>query len=302
MQETNELNALLSLIDDPDSEVYESVVGKLMGYGKPIIPNLENLWENQPDEHIQERIQIIIKKLRLIELGRELKKWKAEGCTHLLDGALLAAKYDQPDLNRESFFESVEQLKKNIWLELNNFLTPLEQAKVLKNIIYDFFGLKGSLLPNCEEDEYFIQKVIETKQGNTITNGILYHALCQQLGIKTSLLHLPNTYMVAFYSTGLLYEPKYPPIREAIQFYVEPGTGKPFSQYNADNYFRSFRLEPTANFFTPLTNEYCVLHLLYQTAKFYERKKNDPIKSAEILSLADQLEYYNPSEENNLST
>ncbi len=302
MQDTKELNALLSLIDDPDSEVYESVVGKLMAYGQPIIPNLEHLWENQPDENVQERIQIIIRKLRLMELGLELKRWKAEGCTNLLDGALLAAKYDQPDLCKETFFETIETLKKNIWLELNNFLTPLEQAKVLKKIIYDFFGLKGSLLPNCEEDEYFIQKVIETKQGNTITNGILYHALCQQLGIKTSLLHLPNTYMLAFYSTGLLYEPKYPPIREAIQFYVEPGSGKPFSQYDVDIYFKRFRLEPTADFFTPLTNEFCILHLLYQTSKFYERKKNDPVRAAEIISLADQLEYYNPAEENNLSS
>jgi hypothetical protein len=302
MRETNELNALLSLIDDPDAEVYESVVGKLMDYGEPIIPNLEHLWENQPDEHIQERIQIIIRKLQLSEVGGELKKWKEAGCTHLLDGALLVAKYDQPYLNKENFVESIETLKKNIWLELNNFLTPLEQAKVLKKVIYEFFGLKGSLLPNSEEDEFFIQKVIQTKQGNTITNGILYHALCQELGIKTSLLHFPNTYMLAFYSSGLLYEPKYPPIREAIQFYVEPGTGKPYSQYNVDNYFKELKVEPTAKFFTPLTNELCILHLLHQTSRYYECKKNDPERAAEIISLADQLEYYNPTNENNLSS
>ena len=77
MQETKELNALLSLIDDPDTEVYESVSGKLMDYGKPIIPNLEHLWENQPDERVQERIEFIIKRLQLAELSNDFKNFKA---------------------------------------------------------------------------------------------------------------------------------------------------------------------------------------------------------------------------------
>ena len=45
MQETKELNALFTLIDDPDEVVYTTVTEKLVGYGKPVIPNLEHLWK-----------------------------------------------------------------------------------------------------------------------------------------------------------------------------------------------------------------------------------------------------------------
>ena len=45
MQTTREINALFTLIDDPDEEVYSTVSEKLIAYGKGIIPNLEHLWE-----------------------------------------------------------------------------------------------------------------------------------------------------------------------------------------------------------------------------------------------------------------
>lgn len=294
MQVTNELNALLSLIDDPDSEVYESVSGKLMGYGRPIIPDLENLWENQPDEKVQERIQFIIRRLQIREIGVDLKEWKKAGCADLLEGALLVAKYDQPDLCLDSLRNEVELLKKNIWLELNNFLTPLEQAKVMKNMVYEFFDLKGTQLMNTQVNDFFLHHVIQKKQGNTLTNGLLYHLLCQQLNIKTSLLFFPNTYMLAFYSTGLLYEPKYPPVRESIQFYVEPATGQPYTQHDVDIYFKRSKLEPTVNYFTPLSHENIIVRLLLETAKCYQEKNNDPIKAADLTSLADQIKLYNP--------
>ena len=43
------------LIDDPDTEVFDTVSNRIVSYGRHIIPNLEQLWENTPDETIQEK-------------------------------------------------------------------------------------------------------------------------------------------------------------------------------------------------------------------------------------------------------
>ena len=59
MQETKELNALFTLIDDPDEEVYTTVSSKIIGYGKGIIPNLENLWETTVSAEVQERVEML---------------------------------------------------------------------------------------------------------------------------------------------------------------------------------------------------------------------------------------------------
>ena len=60
MEENKELSALFHLIDDPDEEVFGAVSNRIIDYGKGIIPNLENLWENTISEGIQERIELLI--------------------------------------------------------------------------------------------------------------------------------------------------------------------------------------------------------------------------------------------------
>ena len=57
MQENKEISALFHLIDDPDEEVFSSVSERIVSIGRAIIPNLEHLWENTPDESIQGRIK-----------------------------------------------------------------------------------------------------------------------------------------------------------------------------------------------------------------------------------------------------
>ena len=37
----------------------------------------------------------------------------------------------------------LEKIRRNIWLELNNYLTPLEQANVLRNILFSYYQILG---------------------------------------------------------------------------------------------------------------------------------------------------------------
>ncbi|HET7818190.1 MAG TPA: hypothetical protein VFL70_02680 [Bacteroidia bacterium] len=52
-----ELNALLSLLDDPDKNVYQHVREKLLSIGNEAIPALENVWENSFDVTMQTRLK-----------------------------------------------------------------------------------------------------------------------------------------------------------------------------------------------------------------------------------------------------
>jgi hypothetical protein len=72
MQQTRELNALFTLIDDPDVEVYSHVSERIVDFGKAIIPNLENLWENTLSEEVQERISNLIHRLNFTDLKNDL--------------------------------------------------------------------------------------------------------------------------------------------------------------------------------------------------------------------------------------
>src|SRR5215213_10665567 len=108
MEQTNEISALLNLIDDPDEEVFGAVSNRIIDFGKPIIPNLEHLWENTPDEQIQERIELIIHRLHFTDLTEDFRQWNLAGHHDLLVGALLVSKFQYPDISSGATLVEVE--------------------------------------------------------------------------------------------------------------------------------------------------------------------------------------------------
>ncbi len=138
MQENKEIKALLHLIDDPDEEVYNTVSDRIIAFGKGIIPNLEHLWEHTSDETIQERIELMIHKLHFKDLTADFDHWKS-GNNELLQGALLTARYHYPEIQTIQTLQEIEKIRRNVWLELNNYLTPLEQVNVMSSILYNYY-------------------------------------------------------------------------------------------------------------------------------------------------------------------
>ena len=158
MEENKEISALFHLIDDPDEEVFGAVSNRIIDYGKGIIPNLEHLWENTISEGIQERIELLIHRLHYRDLTEEFVEWNKNTHQDLLNGAIMVARFQYPDLGPAQVFQEVEKLRRNIWLELNSYLTPLEQVNVLTSILYNYFNLRGGEV-NYQAADEFLQPV-----------------------------------------------------------------------------------------------------------------------------------------------
>lgn len=288
MLETRELNALFTLIDDPDEEVYSSVSEKIVGYGKGIIPNLENLWETSISEDVQERIEMLIHKLHFTDLTTDFKEWRDSAYHDLLFGALLVCKFQYPDLHTTPILQEIEKIRRNVWLELNSFLTPLEQANVLSSIIYNYYNLKGVEVNYLNPDEFFVHKVIESKKGNTIANGILYQVMCELLDIPVRVINIPKQFILAFFHTD--YDPaKHKDPQQKIHFYIDVLNGGIFTNKEVDSYFKRISVHPAASFFKPLTHKRIIQMLMEELAKCFE-SPSAGYKKEELLHLAALLD------------
>ena len=109
LPKTEEIKALFSLIDDPDEEVFSTIADRLLDYGSPIIPDLENLWENTLDESTLERIERMIYKLRLKDIQQQLIEWSTQPKPSLFEGALILVKYQYPELALDPFKTSIRK-------------------------------------------------------------------------------------------------------------------------------------------------------------------------------------------------
>jgi len=93
----NELNALISLLDDPDEKIFGEIRGKLISFGDHIIPHLETAWESSFDHLLQNRIENIIHHLQFATIKKELTNWKNSD-RDIIDGAIIVSKYQYPDI------------------------------------------------------------------------------------------------------------------------------------------------------------------------------------------------------------
>ena len=289
MQETKELNALFTLIDDPDEVVYTTVPEKLVGYGNPVIPTLEHLWETTPNETIQERIEMIIHRLHFTDLQNDLTEWVNSPCPDLLFGALLVAKFQYPDLQIAPVLQDVERIRRNVWLELNSFLTPLEQANVLSSIIYNYYHLKGIELKYDNPDDFFLHKVLESKKGNAIANSIIYQVICEKLDVNAAIISIPKQSIIAFFHSDTDFSDPNIQYRDQIHFFVDATNGQAYAHNDIETYLKRVGADPDPKYFKPLSHQAIIRNLIKAISKCF-CKDEVAYKKQELMQLVELIE------------
>ena len=288
MEQTKEISALLNLIDDPDEEVFGAVSNKIIGFGRTIIPNLEHLWETTPDEQIQERIELIIHRLHYTDLTDDFRQWSLAGHHDLLVGSLLVSKFQYPELTTSAVLLEVEKIRRNIWLELNNYLTPLEQIRIVTGILYSYYSLKGIETAYTDINDFLIHKVVESKRGNQVSNGVFYLILCELLDIPVKAIGVPKQFVLAYFKPGYSNEATNDHLNK-IEFFIDPTSGMVFTHKDIENYFKRISVPPVDAYFKPLSNKRVIQHLLEEASKCFDSEKQ-AYKKEELFNLAKLLD------------
>jgi regulator of sirC expression with transglutaminase-like and TPR domain len=285
----NEVHALISLLDDPDEQVYSHIKEKLLSMGADVIPVLESAWENSFDSLLQQRIEGIIHRIQFDNMRRSLREWSLPEQQNLLTGALLVARYQYPDLDEAHIRRHIEQIKQDIWLELNNNLTPLEKVRVINHILFDVHGFSANTTNYHAPQNSYINNVLESKKGNPVSLSIIYAVIAQDLRIPIYGVNLPEHFILAYVdnSPGFSLDADN---TDRVLFYINPfSRGAPVNKKEIDAFLRQQRLEPKAEFFTPCSNLMIVRRLLNNLIMSYE-KLGYPTKVDELRQLRDALD------------
>ena len=288
MQENKEISALFQLIDDPDEEVFDTVSERIVSLGRAIIPNLENLWENTLSEEVQVRIELLIHKLHFRDLTEDLIAWK-DGSNDLLQGALLVARYQFPEMLSTPTLQEIEKIRRNIWLELNSYLTPLEQVNVITGILYNYFKLKGAEVSYSIPEDFFINKVLEGKKGNAIMNGIIYIIVCQLLDLPVKAINIPKQFILGYFDIDYNYPGPAGRIGTKINFYIDPLNGQIYSHKDVENYFKRISVPPTPSYFKQMSNKRIIQYLMEELSKCFDDDKSR-YKQKDLIYLASLID------------
>ena len=130
--------ALIALLEDPDERIYLVVSQVIRREGFAIIDRLLEAENNlKLSELHRGRAAEIARTIQIDEVRKELSTWKESSEKDLLQAILSLTKIHDTALDEAQVIQSMEVLRKDVWLELNDHQTAFEQVKVLNHVFFN---------------------------------------------------------------------------------------------------------------------------------------------------------------------
>ncbi len=258
-----EIQALLQLLDDPNVVVNQTVSTRILEQGPTILPDLEAAWEGSMDPMHQDRIINLIQEIQTQYNHNQLQKWVRTEQNDLMKGVFLISRYQYPDLEMKELEISLDRIKKDVWLELNNNLTALEKVRILNHIIYDVHGFTKNTKNFYSPQNSFINQVLETGKGNPISLALVYSIIAQRLNLPIFGVNLPKNFILAYKDVL---------VPEDILFYINPyNRGAVLGRREIEYFLKQQKIEPQESHFRPCSNLDILVRVLQNLINAYHK-------------------------------
>ena len=183
---------------------------------------------------------------------------------------MLVANYQYPDLNLPFLTRRFEQYYHEAWAEFQGEMSPMEQIKVLNDIMYNKLKFRPNSKNFHAPSNGMINVVLESKRGNPLSLCVIYLLIAQRLKMPVYGVNLPNLFIVTYKT-------------EETQFYVNVfNNGIIFTKEDIDNYLEQLNLSENEIYYQPCSNIDMVTRALRNLASSFEKlgeyKKSDDVK------------------------
>jgi hypothetical protein len=285
-----ELTALITLLDDPDEEVYRHVTDRLISMGTSVIPSLEEAWERTFDPNLHYRLEELIHLIQFETLLKEVHDWASSEAPDLLQGALLISRYQYPDLDTIAVTNKIERISKEIWLEMNYNLTPLEQVNVFNHVVFTLNSFTGNTSNIHDPQNSYLNILLETKKGNPVSLSVLYLILASRIKMPVYGINLPQHFVLSFHKDLITDSDSQQKIKSGILFYVNPfNKGIIFSRDDITLFLKKLSITPKQSHYLPCNNRDIIVALTNSLIHSYELagvgdKVNELMRLKEVIT------------------
>jgi len=181
MKLDSELLSITVLMDDSDNSVREAVIERLIARGEEALSVLEQfVAENQ--RNISAYQQLITEVKERIAFNKFLNYLNSKDHS-LIDGLVLLTKCVDLQWDESNFLFLVSEMSDDIIKEFSDDNTDFEKLNIFNYCFFKRFGFNISLTDTSEEWRE-IDKVLEKRDGSSITVSIIYFLLARSVGVE----------------------------------------------------------------------------------------------------------------------
>lgn len=285
MESNNEIKALLSLLDDPDPIVFNSVRAKLMSYGKQIVPNLEQYWQQLPNEQAFDRMEQIMHDVFFEEVQISLQQWVEQDAKSLKEVFEFLCYYRFQNVKIDDVRANIKNMYQSAWLEITSYLSPVEQLNVLSGVVHSMYKLRLADDKKNSANYYFLNYLLSSKLGNIHSLAAIYLILAELLDIPIKAINLTGQVMLGYFDEVYSFMKPQGPPEVKLLFYIDPANGMLYTHQDVDAYLKKMNLEHHPSFEQPLSNKEVITRYLEAILSSYESNELINDKEKEILKL-----------------
>ena len=273
------------MVDEPDDKVYLSLKNQVLSYKEDALPTIEYAWMAATDLLVVSRLEELIEEINFRMVYNRLSTWVAEGSKELIKAMFLINRLVHSSFKENLYQPNIEHLYKDAWLEMNDNLTALEKTKVLNHIFFTVHQYKSNYDSNSNIQDFFISHLLDTKEGNPTSMGILYLSIAQYLKLPVFGVNLPGHLILTYLDDRHFLKRDDTYTRDDVLFYINPfNSGAVFTESEIDLYIKQVHLNTKEHYFLPTSNHQIIKRYLRELQKAYLRENNEQ-KSSNINKL-----------------
>jgi len=271
----NEISALVSLLDESDESILNHVQDKIVSLGDQALHFLESLWnEKETTPVVLDRVEVLIHKIKLNTFDLDIRHWVDDESADLLDGVFVINKIHYPEVDSIRIRETLESIKHNIWLELNDRLTSFEKVKILNHFFFEEEKFCPNRVDYHSPDNSMISKVIESRKGNPLTLAILYLHIARRLEMPVYGINTPNHFLLAWVNEP---DPNDPFAEDEdsnpdVLFYINPfSKGAILQKEGIDSFLNHNGVQKDKSFYLPCDEMAIIKRMLNNLKNSYQK-------------------------------
>lgn len=220
--ENSETKALIRLLDDPDEAVFKNVWSRLVTLGEPVIPLLEASLGLEGNALLDHRIQQLITEIQNVEFYNGFENWvQSEEKQALIYGLHYVNQLYYSDTNFKQFKARFDELRRAVWLEMNDNLTGFEAIKTLNYFVFELNAMHVETKQSGKKSSQFVDSLFLNKEASPFPFIGMYTVLAQSLQLPVYPVYLPGL-LVMSYENAEVAIAAYGDDASEILFYINP--------------------------------------------------------------------------------
>ncbi len=281
---------MVSLLDDPDPGIHLRVQQDLDALGVHAVAQLEELWIQAEEVKERRSLEKVIHRLQWNNIQCHLTAWLEGDRSDLLSALCIIARYQYPNLDEQAVRQTLQAIRIEVWMGLNEQMTALEQVRHLNFVLFRVHKFRGNTDEYLNPNNNFINKVLETRKGNPLMIGLVYMLIAQKLDLPIYGVNLPQHFVLAYLEQGSYSgQNKSEDFQQESYrrplFYINAfNMGSVFGKRDLDQFLRMVHVEPKDQFYRACTNTEILLRLCANLESSY-RDAEEFHKISEIKKL-----------------